>query len=78
MTVSDFKLRGVPREVMVVLQQESKKMKISVNSLILRLIQQGIGFRAKPKMVQHHDIDFLIGTWSAEEAQAFDATIERL
>lgn len=63
---------------MVVLQQESKKMKISVNSLILRLIEQGIGFRAKSKMVKHHDIDFLIGTWSAEEAQAFDATIERL
>ncbi|MBS0634991.1 MAG: antitoxin [Verrucomicrobia bacterium] len=72
MTANNFNLRGVPSQVMALLKSEAKKCKVSVNSLILNLIEQGIGYSPKPKRVKHHDLDFLIGTWSAKESQEFD------
>lgn len=75
MTISSFNLRGVPSQVMATLKQEAKKCNMSVNSLILKLIEQGIGIRGKPKKVKHHDLDFMIGSWSSEEAKEFDESM---
>ncbi len=72
MTASSFNLRGVSPDVMAILKREAKKLNISVNLLILKLIEQGIGYSGKTKKIQHHDLDFLIGTWSPEETKEFD------
>jgi hypothetical protein len=76
MTTSSFNLRGVSPQVMTTLKQEAKKCNISVNSLILKLIEQGIGFSGKPKRVKHHDLDFLIGNWSPRESKEFDESVK--
>ncbi len=44
MSANNFNLRGVPSEVIQHLKAEAKKCKVSVNSLILKLIEEGIGF----------------------------------
>jgi hypothetical protein len=72
MTASNFNLRGISPQAMNRLKQEAKELKISVNSLVLKLIEQGIGMCAKPKRVLHHDLDYLAGTWSTKECKAFD------
>ena len=76
MTANNFNLRGVPGEVMTMLQKEAKKLKISVNSLILKMLEQGVGLGGKPKRIRHHDLDFLIGTWSSSDAKVFDDNVK--
>lgn len=76
MTASNFNLRGVPPQVMSLLKTQAKKLKLSVNSLILSLIEQGMGISAKPKRVKHHDLDFFIGTWSSKEGKEFDERVK--
>ena len=70
MSASSFNLRGIPTEVMVLLKKEAKKLHISVNVLILKMIEKGLGFsRAKQTF---HDLDHLVGKWSEEEAKEFE------
>ena len=72
MSITNFNLRGVKSEVMVTLKQAAEKQNISVNSLILTLIEGGIGYSHTVKRPTHHDLDKLSGTWSASEAQEFE------
>lgn len=76
MSSSNFNLRGITPQVMSLLKREAKSLKISVNQLLLKLIEQGIGYSGKPKRVVHHDLDFLIGTWSAKESKEFDERVK--
>lgn len=69
MSASNFNLRGVSPEVMSVLKQEAKRLHISINALIIRIIEQGVGF-VKNKM-SHHDLDDLAGSWSAADEKDF-------
>lgn len=49
MAPSNFNLRGISPEVMAILKREAYGKKISLNLLILQLIEQGIGFSKKTK-----------------------------
>ncbi len=69
MSAYNINLRGVPSEVMTFLKQEAKRMHTSVNALILKLIERGVGFTCeKPTF---HDLDHLAGSWSASEEKTF-------
>jgi hypothetical protein len=76
MTAQNFNLRGISPQVMQLLKKEAKNENISVNLLILKLIEQGIGVGPKPKRKKYHDLDFLIGTWSSKESKQFAKEIE--
>ena len=47
MPTSSFNLRGVPEEVMALLKQEARRLHISVNVLILKMIEKEFGFSPK-------------------------------
>jgi hypothetical protein len=72
MAMTNFNLRGLDAEVMSTLKKEAKKQQTSVNVLILKLIEQGIGFSREIKRLVYHDLDKLAGTWSAKEAKEFE------
>ena len=72
----NFNLRGLSPQVMALLKREAKELKLSVNLLILKLIEQGVGYSGKAKRVTYHDLDFLIGTWTAKESKEFDENIK--
>jgi hypothetical protein len=76
MSTSNFNLRGISPETMTILKREAKDLKISANTLILRLIDQGLGFGSKRKRIIHHDLDFLFGTWTEEEGKEFEDNIK--
>ena len=48
--------------------------KSSLNKAVLRMLDEASGRSAAPRVL-HHDLDHLAGTWSEEEAQAFDAAL---
>jgi hypothetical protein len=72
MGATNFNLRGVTSEVMTTLKQEAEKQNISVNLLILKLIENGIGISHVMKRPTHHDLDKLAGTWSAKDVKEFE------
>jgi hypothetical protein len=74
MSITNFNLRGVPSSVMMALKRQAEKQDISVNLLILQLIEKSVGYAAKSKKTTYHDLDKLAGTWSKKDANEFTAS----
>jgi hypothetical protein len=72
MTTSNFNLRNISPEVMSLLKKEAAKQKVSVNSLILQIVEQSLGFAYPVKKSLFHDLDYLSGTWTSEDENRFN------
>ena len=72
MSASNFNLRNVAPSVMSLLKKEAIKQKISINSLILLIIERGLGIAHQTKKNVYHDLDYLAGTWSDKDKKNFD------
>jgi hypothetical protein len=70
MSASKFDLKDIPIEVMTQLKRDSKRLRISVNALILKIIERGLGLSCEK--CSYHDLDHLAGTWSSAEEKAFE------
>lgn len=74
--MKNLTLRGCDEDLALALKKTSKQRGLSINRLILdtlreKLLDTGISRR------RHDDLDHLAGTWSEEEANAFErATAE--
>jgi hypothetical protein len=69
MSAHNFNLRGIPTKIMTLLKQEAKRLHISVNILILKMIERSLGFTCKKPA--YHDLDHLAGSWSSAEEKTF-------
>ncbi|MDE3019024.1 MAG: hypothetical protein KGO52_05490 [Nitrospirota bacterium] len=70
-------LRNLPPEVAKTVQQRAKQKKTSVNKAVIELLEESAGGTAKKKVkVRYHDLDHLVGTWTKEEAEAFDKIVK--
>lgn len=76
MPTSNFNLRNIAADVMSLLKKEAFKRKISINLLILQIIEQGLGISHPTKKAVYHDLDHLAGTWSNQDKKAFDDNIK--
>ncbi len=72
MSSLNFNIRGITPEVMTIIKKEAKIKHLSVNLLIIKFIEQGIGHTPKEKRKMSHDLDSLANTWTDEEAQTFE------
>ncbi|MBI3900758.1 MAG: antitoxin [Chlamydiia bacterium] len=55
------------------LKKQAKQLHISVNTLVLKIVERGLGLVREK--VSHNDLDHLAGTWSkAEEKEFFQST----
>ena len=69
-------LRNLPLDVARTVQQRAKQKKTSVNTAVIELLEESTGGKAKKKSpVRYHDLDHLVGTWTKEEADAFDKIV---
>ncbi len=60
------------------LKREAKRKGVSINSYVLSLLKDTIGFidsNGQQKQV-FSDLDHLAGTWSREEADEFDSALK--
>ncbi len=72
--MSTLTLRGCGSELDRMLKDESKRRGVSVNRLILDTLQEALlGAGKKPR--RYRDLDDLAGTWTAAEAEQFDAAV---
>jgi len=55
------------------LHEEAERRHLSLEELAAQLLREGLGLK-RP----YHDLDHLAGTWTAEEADAFDQRIEEM
>jgi plasmid stability protein len=70
-------LRNLPPEVARTVQQRAKQKKTSVNKAVIELLEESAGSKGKKKApVRYHDLDHLVGTWTKEEADAFDKIVK--
>jgi hypothetical protein len=59
------------------LAREAKRRGLSLNRAVLALLSEatGIARADRAAMVEHDDLDALAGSWSDEDADAFDAAL---
>ena len=66
-------VRGVDERLATSLREEAHRRHVSMNSLVLDLVRQGLGLSERRAL--HHDLDTLAGTWSpADVAEFSEAT----
>ena len=77
--MSNLSVRGLPDDALELLKARAAQEGASVNALVLRLINQGISRDVgRTGVRRHHDLDALMGCWSADEATEFDAATREM
>ena len=72
----NFNLRGIESGVMALLKKEAKKQNISINLLILQILEMNVGYSYKIKRPTYHDLDKLAGTWTDKDEKEFKKNTE--
>jgi plasmid stability protein len=71
--MTNLSIRGLDDKSLAALKRRATQEEASVNTLVLRLIEQGLGLRrAKPALIRHDDLDALAGSWGSKEARDFE------
>ena len=65
-------VRNLPPEVAKAVREKARKEKLSLNKAVVRLLEEAMGADKGKEKVVHHDLDRFFGTWTKEEADAFD------
>lgn len=76
MQSSNFNLRNIPSHVMGLLKKEAAKQKISVNSLLLHIVEKDLGITPSKKKMIYHDLDHLAGTWNSKDKNEFENNVK--
>ena len=69
--MSNIHLRGLDDRLTHQLKQVAVDQSVSVNTLILNILRQGLGLSRQHRNIVYHDLDKLAGTWTGSEAEKF-------
>jgi hypothetical protein len=67
-------LRNIPPKLQEIIRKRACAYGLSLNKTVLRMLEEASGQGTKSREL-HHDLDHLAGTWSDEEAAAFEAAL---
>ncbi len=65
-------LRGIDEQIAGTLKERAKKEDTSVNTITLRILRESLCLEKQKRSILHDDLDYLAGTWSAEDAAEFE------
>jgi hypothetical protein len=68
-------VRNIPPHVARLIERKAREDKTSLNRAVVSLPEQRFFARENGKRAIHRDLDFLFGSWTKEEADAFDADL---
>jgi hypothetical protein len=70
-------LRGFPPQVAREIEKKAKQRHESLNRTVVGLLEKALGLsKEEPAKKVYHDMDRFFGTWSKEEADAFDMGVK--
>jgi hypothetical protein len=75
--VKPITLPGVSKELERVLRKTATETGKSLDRVAIALLERGARLSRRSEHFVHHDLDHLAGTWTKEEADAFDKKLER-
>lgn len=71
-------LRNLPPKLVRVIEQKARRKGMSINKTIVALLEETAGIqKTKPGRVVYHDLDSLSGSWSKQEAEDFEKSLEQ-
>jgi hypothetical protein len=68
-------LRNIPPKLQEVIRRRAGADGLSLNKTVIRMLEEAVSQRAPARRELHYDLDHLAGTWSEEEAGAFDEAL---
>lgn len=71
-------IRGIPDEILRIIEKEAKRKKLSMNKALISLFERATGIITKKeaKRLLYHDLGHLWGAWTKEEAASFMKSLE--
>jgi hypothetical protein len=73
--VKPITLRNVPLHVARQIQRKAREDKTSLNRAVIALLDERTTAQEELPKTPRRDLSFLVGMWSKEEADAFDANL---
>lgn len=70
-------LRNLPPALDRTIRQRAKNKGVSVNKVVISLLQDHLGESEARPVRRYHDLDGLAGSWNKQEAEAFEKTLAR-
>lgn len=70
-------LRNLPPQLDRTIRQRAKKKGVSVNKAVISLLQDHLGESERKPARRYHDLDELAGSWTKQEAEAFDRALAK-
>lgn len=70
-------LRNLPPQLDRTIRQRAKQKGVSVNKVVIGLLQDHLGESERRTVRRYHDLDELAGSWNQEEAKAFDRALAK-
>jgi hypothetical protein len=71
--MASMSIRGLNDKALARLKRRAEREGSSLNSLVVRLLQEDAGTTGKTRALQKFDdLDALAGTWTIEQARAFE------
>lgn len=71
-------LRNLPPELTKIIRRKADEQHASINRVVISLLEKSAGVRSKKsEKVLYHDLDALAGSWTREEAVAFNRALTK-
>ena len=70
-------LRNLPPSLDRTIRQRAKKKGMSVNKVVISLLQDHLGESETRLARRYHDLDGVAGSWSKQEGEAFEETLAK-
>jgi plasmid stability protein len=68
-------LRNLPPSLDRTIRQRAKKKGVSINKVVISLLQEHLGESEKRPVRRYHDLDELAGSWNTQETEAFEQAL---
>jgi plasmid stability protein len=76
-TMKAITLRNLPPQLDRTIRERAKKKGVSVNKVVIGLLQDHLGESERKTVRRYHDLDDLSGSWTRQQAEAFDRALEK-
>jgi plasmid stability protein len=70
-------LRNLPAELDKAIRKRARSKRMSVNKAVIGLLEEHLAQRTRKRTELHHDLDGLCGSWTQDDAAAFDRALAK-